>query len=63
MSRHRSVRLGERTETRLERFAKSKGISISAAHRMALERGLTLYERDDEPPAMQRRKVLSRGVG
>lgn len=63
---HETVRLTPQTRERLRAFARRKGVSVSAAHRLLLERGLSEYEREVAPAAeaaAPRRRVISRGAG
>jgi hypothetical protein len=63
---HETVRLTDQTRDRLRAFAKSRGVSVSAAHRILLERGISEFERDARDAATPRasvRRVLSRGAG
>jgi Zn-dependent peptidase ImmA (M78 family) len=60
---HATVRLTPQTRARLHEFARQKGVSISAAHRLLLERGLVEYEREIGGAEMPRRRVYSKGVG
>jgi predicted DNA-binding protein len=57
-----SLRLPDGLLSRLEAIAKAQGISISAAMRIALQRGIAAIEREAEPAEAPRRKVFSRGV-
>jgi predicted DNA-binding protein len=67
MSGPKSIRLTPQLEERLEAIAKAKGVTISAAIRFALERGVAAIEKDAAPttsaPEAPRRRVLSKGVG
>lgn len=57
----KSLRLPDALFDRVEAIAKAQGISISAAMRIALQRGVSAMEQETSVPTV-RRKVYSRGV-
>lgn len=57
---NKSLRLPDALTERLEAYAKTNGISFSAAVRIVLQRGLAVIEQ--ESIVQPRRKVISRGV-
>jgi metal-responsive CopG/Arc/MetJ family transcriptional regulator len=62
---HKTVRLPEGLLERLEEIARAQGIRLSAAIRIALQRGVTALENEATSPAGSspvRRKVYSKGV-
>lgn len=58
---HKSLRLPDALQERIEAYAKESGISFSAAMRIALQRGIAAIEQEKIVQSV-RRKVYSRGV-
>lgn len=58
----KSIRLPDGLYDRVEAIAKAQGISVSAAMRIAIMRGVTAIEHEAAPAEAPRRRMLSKGV-
>jgi len=61
----KTFRLTDALIARVEAIAQAHGMDFSTAARIALQRGLAVWEQDQAGPAPSppRRRVFSRGIG